>query len=106
MRRRRRFDTAQPRSIRIDTGQPASPPIPAPVPRSAVDAVEARDRAILAFLGDGGASFQAVLAALHEQDDWTDAQRAEACTLALRRLCLTKRVVRTGDTYVLSSVIH
>jgi len=89
-------------SIHIDTGQPASP---APAPRSAVEAVEARDRAILDFLEDGGATFQSVLASLPEEIGWSDSQRAEACTLALRRLCLTKRVVRAGDTYMLT-VIH
>ena len=76
------------------------PPTPAPV-RSAVDAVEARDRAILAFLKEGAASYPAVLAAIPEEPDWTDRQRAEACTLALRRLCLKNLVVHAGDTYML-----
>lgn len=90
-------------SIHIDPAPPVSPP---PIVRSAVDAVEARDQAILAFLQEGGASYQAVLANLPEETGWTDNQRAEACTLALRRLCLSKRVVRAGDTYMLSSVIQ
>lgn len=68
---------------------------------TAVDAVEARDRAILAFLKDGEASFPAVLAALPEEDGWTNGQRSEACLLALRRLAFKKLVVKAGDTWML-----
>lgn len=85
-------------STRIDIGQPVSPPVP---PRSAVDAVEARDRAILAFLKDGCASFEAVLNAIPEEDGWTNGQRVEACTLALRRLRLKNLVMKAGDTWML-----
>jgi hypothetical protein len=69
--------------------------------RSAVEAVEARDRAILAFLQDGEASFQAVLAAIPEEDGWTNGQHREACTLALRRLKLKNLVINAGDTWML-----
>lgn len=85
-------------SIRIDTGQPVSPPAPA---RSAVDAVEERDRAILAFLKEGCASFEAVLQAIPEEVGWTNGQRAEACTLALRRLRLKNLVMKAGNTWML-----
>jgi len=81
----------------MDTAQPVAP---APV-RSAVDAVEARDRAILAFLADGPASFEAVCASLEEESHWTNGQRAEACTLALRRLKLKNLVSKAGDTWML-----
>lgn len=86
-------------SIRIDTGPPVAP---APV-RSAVDAVEARDRAILTFLKEGEASFEAVCASLEEEASWTNGQRAEACTLALRRLKLKNLVIKAGDTWMLPS---
>lgn len=72
-----------------------------PAGRSAVERVEARDRAILAFLEDGSASFEAVLASLAEEAGWTNGNREEACRLALRRLCLKKLVVHAGDTYML-----
>lgn len=71
------------------------------MPRSVVDIVEARDRTILEFLKDGSASFEAVMAALHEDGDWTVSQKREACALALRRLCLKKLIVKAGDTYML-----
>ena len=88
-------------SIRIDIGPPASPSVSAPAP-TAVDLVEARDRAILAFLKDGAASFPAVLNALPEDPTWTNGQREEACRLALRRLVLKNLVVTAGNTYLLS----
>lgn len=69
--------------------------------RSAVDAVEARDRAILAFLKEGSASFEALLQAIPEEAGWTNGQRSEACMLALRRLHLKKLVVKAGDTWML-----
>jgi hypothetical protein len=90
---------AQPTSAR---DAPQRLPSVSPAPRTAVDAVEARDRAILAFLKDGAASYPAVLAAVAEEDGWSDAQRSEACTLALRRLCLKQLVVKAGDAYMLS----
>ena len=68
---------------------------------SAVDLVEARDRAILVFLKDGSASFEAVRHAIPEEPGWTNGQRAEACQLALRRLALKKLVVHAGDTWML-----
>jgi hypothetical protein len=75
-----------------------------PVPtRSAVELVEARDRAILAFLEDGPASFLAVVHAIPEEAEWTNGQRAEACTLALRRLHLKKLVTKAGDSWMLPS---
>ena len=70
-------------------------------PRSAVELVEARDRAILEFLADGPATFESVCASLQEEPGWTTAQRAEACTLALRRLKLKNDVVKAGDTWQL-----
>lgn len=87
MRRRRRLDPL-----------PHAPQAP---PRSAVEAVDARDRAILAFLKEGAASFKAVLNALPDDATWTNGQRAEACTLALRRLRLKQLVVNAGDTWML-----
>jgi hypothetical protein len=86
-------------SIRIDTDRPT----PAPIARSAVEAVEERDAAILAFLADGAASFAAVRANVPRDPDWTDAQHAEACGLAIRRLGLKKLISRTGDTVMLAS---
>lgn len=56
---------------------------------------------ILEFLEDGPASFAAVCAALEEEPDWTNGQRAEACTLALRRLKLKNLVTKAGDTWML-----
>lgn len=72
--------------------------------RSAVDAVEARDRAILAFLKEGSASFEAVVNAIPDEDGWTNGQRAEACTLALRRLRLKNLVTKAGSTWMLPVV--
>ena len=80
-------------------GQPTAPPAPV---RSAVDAVEARDRAILAFLKEGAASFEAVVNAIPDEDGWTNGQRSEACTLALRRLRLKNLVMKAGDTWMLA----
>jgi len=69
--------------------------------RSAVDAVEARDRAILAFLKEGEASFEAVVNAIPDEPGWTNGQRSEACMLALRRLRLKNLVMKAGDTWML-----
>jgi len=85
-------------AIHVDPGQPAAPLAPV---RSAVDAVEARDRAILAFLKEGSASFEAVVQAIPDEDEWTTSQRSEACMLALRRLALKGRVVKAGTTWML-----
>jgi hypothetical protein len=94
VRQRRRPDPARPRSIHIDTAH-ATPP------RTAVELVEARDAAILAFLEDGPASFEAVCASLEEEPGWTNGQRAEACTLALRRLKLKNEIRKVGDSWML-----
>jgi hypothetical protein len=69
--------------------------------RSAVELVEARDRAILAFLEDGPATFESVCASLQEEPGWTPNQREEACTLALRRLKLKDHVQKIGDSWIL-----
>jgi hypothetical protein len=58
---------------------------------------------ILAFLEDGPATFESVCASLQEEPDWTPSQRAEACTLALRRLKLKDHIRKAGDTWMLTA---
>lgn len=87
-------------AVAPDPSTPAAAPLRVPAP-SSHEAVEARDRAILAHLAKGDADFAQLLAAMPDEG-LAAAEREIALKSALRRLTLRGRVMDVGAKFRLA----